>query len=65
MVAGAPDNWVEWLTGTYAPAGLNHALLTFADTFTLKAWAGVEVPGLLDLLQQVRLFGEHVLPRVV
>ena len=64
MVAGTPDDWVEWLTGTYAPAGLNHALVTFTDPFTLKAWAGVEVPGLPDLVQQVRLFGEHVLPRV-
>jgi 5,10-methylenetetrahydromethanopterin reductase len=30
MVAGTPDKWIEWLTGTYAPAGLNHALVTFA-----------------------------------
>ena len=64
MVAGTPDNWVEWLTGTYAPAGLNHALVTFADPFTLKAWADIEVPGLPDLAHQIGLFGEHVLPRL-
>jgi 5,10-methylenetetrahydromethanopterin reductase len=64
MVAGAPDDWVEWLTGTYAPAGLNHALLTFTDPFTLKGWADLEVPDLPDLVQQVRLFGEQVLPRL-
>jgi 5,10-methylenetetrahydromethanopterin reductase len=65
MVAGTPDDWAEWLSGIYAPVGLNHALVTFADPFTLKAWAGVEVPGLPDLVQQVRLFGEHALPHVV
>ena len=54
-VAGTPDDWVEWLTGTYAPAGLNHALVTFADPFTLKAWADIEVRGLPNLAQQTRL----------
>ena len=64
MVAGTADDWVEWLTETFAPAGLNHALVSFTDPFTLKAWAGVEVPELPDLVEQVRLFGEHVLPRL-
>jgi 5,10-methylenetetrahydromethanopterin reductase len=64
MVAGTPDDWVQWLTEVYAPIGLNHALLSFTDPFTLKAWAHLEVPGLPDLVQQVRLFGEHVLPRL-
>jgi hypothetical protein len=38
MVAGTPADWVEWLTRAYAPAGLNHALLSFTDPFLLKAW---------------------------
>ncbi len=64
MVAGTPDDWAAWLNGVYAPAGLNHALLSFTDPFTLKAWANLEVPGLPNLVEQVRLFGEEVLPRV-
>ena len=64
MVAGAPEDWIEWLSQAYAPAGLNHALLSFTDPFTLKAWANLEVAGLPDLVEQVRLFGEHVLPKV-
>ncbi len=64
MVAGAPEDWVRWLTETYAPAGLNHALVSFTDPFTLKAWAGIEVKGLPDLNEQVRLVGEHVLPEI-
>jgi 5,10-methylenetetrahydromethanopterin reductase len=64
MVAGTPDDWVEWLTRAYAPVGLNHALLSFTDPFTLKAWAHLEVAGLPDLVEQVRLFGEHVPPQL-
>jgi 5,10-methylenetetrahydromethanopterin reductase len=64
MVAGTPDDWLRWLTRFYGSAGLNHALLSFTDPFTLKAWAGVEVAGLPDLVEQVRLFGEQVLPQL-
>jgi 5,10-methylenetetrahydromethanopterin reductase len=64
MVAGAPEDWLAWLTDTYAPAGLNHALVSFTDPFTLKAWADREVEGLPDLVEQVRLFGEQVLPHL-
>jgi 5,10-methylenetetrahydromethanopterin reductase len=64
MVAGTPEDWIEWLNQAYAPAGLNHALISFTDPFTLKAWANLEVEGLPDLVDQVRLFGEHVLPQL-
>jgi 5,10-methylenetetrahydromethanopterin reductase len=64
MVAGTPEDWVRWLTETYAPAGLNHALVSFTDPFTLKAWAGIEIDGLPDLGEQVRTVGEQVLPEI-
>jgi 5,10-methylenetetrahydromethanopterin reductase len=64
MVAGTPEDWVAWLKETYAPAGLNHALVSFTDPFTLNAWAGTEVEGLPDLNEQVRIMGEEVLPEV-
>ena len=64
MVAGTPEDWVSWLQETYAPAGLNHALVSFTDPFTLRAWAGIEVEGLPDLGEQVRIMGEQVLPEV-
>jgi 5,10-methylenetetrahydromethanopterin reductase len=64
MVAGTPEDWLRWLTDTYAPVGLNHALVSFTDPFTLKAWAGIKVEGLPDLGEQVRLFGEQVLPEI-
>jgi 5,10-methylenetetrahydromethanopterin reductase len=64
MVAGTPEDWVGWLKETYAPAGMNHALVSFTDPFTLKAWAGIDVEGLPDLGEQVRIFGEQVLPEL-
>ena len=64
VVAGTPDDWLAWLTTTYAPCGFDHALVSFADPFLLEAWAGTEVDGLPDLADQVRLFGEEVLPRL-
>jgi 5,10-methylenetetrahydromethanopterin reductase len=64
VIAGTPEDWVDWLTATYEPCGLNHALVSFADPFSLDAWAGVKVEGLPSLVDQVRLFGEEVLPRL-
>jgi 5,10-methylenetetrahydromethanopterin reductase len=64
MVAGTPEDWVSWLTDVYAPAGLTHALVSFTDPFTLRAWAGIEVEGLPDLGEQVRIVGEQVLPEI-
>jgi 5,10-methylenetetrahydromethanopterin reductase len=64
IVAGTPEDWVQWLNGTYAAAGLTHALVSFADPFTLRSWAGIEIAGLPSLCEQVRLFGESVLPNL-
>jgi len=61
VVAGTPDDWLRWLSETYAPSGMEHALVSFADPFTLRTWAGAEVDGLPSLGDQVRLFGESVL----
>jgi 5,10-methylenetetrahydromethanopterin reductase len=64
VVAGTPEDWFRWLTEVYSPAGFNHALVSFTDPFTLKAWAGIDVAGLPDLEEQVRIFGEQVLPEI-
>jgi 5,10-methylenetetrahydromethanopterin reductase len=64
MLAGTPEDWVRWLTSSYAPAGFDHALVSFTDPFTLRAWAGIEVEGLPGLGEQVRLVGEQVIPEL-
>lgn len=64
MVAGTPDDWIQWLNGAYAPVGLNHALVSFTDPFTLASWASVRIDGLPSLSEQVRMVGEDVLPAI-
>jgi len=64
VVAGTPDDWLRWLTETYFTAGLDHALVSFTDPFTLRSWAGTEVDDLPSLPEQIRLFGECVLPEL-
>jgi 5,10-methylenetetrahydromethanopterin reductase len=64
MVAGTPEDWIAWLTQTYAPTGMTHALVSFTDPYTLRAWAGIEIGGLPSLCEQVKLMGEQVLPEV-
>lgn len=44
--------------------GFDHALVSFADPFTLRSWAGTEIEGLPSLEEQVRLFGQEVLPEL-
>jgi 5,10-methylenetetrahydromethanopterin reductase len=64
VVAGTPEDWLGWLTDTYAAAGFEHALVSFTDPFTLRSWADIEIEGLPSLNEQVRLFGEEVLPEL-
>jgi 5,10-methylenetetrahydromethanopterin reductase len=64
VVAGTPDDWLRWLTETYFASGLDHALVSFTDPFTLRSWAGIQVEGLPSLRDQVGLFGERVLSQL-
>jgi 5,10-methylenetetrahydromethanopterin reductase len=65
VLAGEPDEWVAYLNGPYAAAGFGHALVSFADPFTVKAWTGRDVTGVPNYAEQVRLVGEQVLPHLI
>jgi hypothetical protein len=45
-------------------AGGRLVAVSFVDPFTLQAWAHRDVAGLPSLAEQVRLFGDEVLPRL-
>jgi 5,10-methylenetetrahydromethanopterin reductase len=62
VLAGTPNDWVDYLRETLIPAGLNHALVSFTDPFTLESWAEIRLEGLPDLREQVRMVGEQVIP---
>ena len=63
-LAGSPAEWIEWLNGTYVRSGMTHALVSFADPFTLDAWAGIRIEGLPSLGEQIRIVGEEVVPHL-
>ena len=47
------------------PAGFNHVALALADAEIPRAWAGIEIPGLPTLAEQVSLIAERVVPQLV
>ena len=64
-VAGTRRRWPVGSARTFLPAGFGHVALALADAAIPRAWAGVEIPGLPTLSEQVRLIGERVIPLVV
>lgn len=64
-IAGTPEEVAERIRTEIVPAGFNHVALALADAEIPRAWAGVEIPGLPTLAEQVRLIADRVLPRLV
>ena len=54
-IAGTPEEVAERIRNEIVPAGFNHVALALADAEIPRAWAGVEIPGLPTLAEQVRL----------
>ena len=64
-IAGTPEEVAERIRNEIGPAGFNHVVLALADAEIPRAWAGVEIPGLPTLAEQVRLIAERVVPLLV
>jgi 5,10-methylenetetrahydromethanopterin reductase len=60
-VAGTPRDWIDKIERDVEPSGFDHLLVTFADPFLVKSWAGVTIEGLPTLDDQIRLFRESVM----
>jgi 5,10-methylenetetrahydromethanopterin reductase len=63
-VAGTPEEVADRISREFLPAGFNHVSLALADAEIPRAWAGIEIPGLPTLSEQVRLIADRVLPLV-
>jgi 5,10-methylenetetrahydromethanopterin reductase len=63
-IAGTPEEVADRINREILPAGFNHVSLALADAEIPRAWAGIEIPGLPTLSEQVRLVGDRVLPLV-
>ena len=63
-VAGTPEEVADRINRDFLPAGFNHVSLALADAEIPRAWAGIEIPGLPTLSEQVRLIADRVIPRI-
>ena len=61
-VAGTPRDWIAKIEQDVIPAGFGHILVTFADPFLVESWAGIRIPGLPPLAEQLQLFHDDVMP---
>ena len=61
-IAGTPEQIVERLSADVLPSGIEHVVLALTDRTSVRAWAGIDVPGLPSLEQQIRLIGERIAP---
>ena len=61
FIAGTPQDWIDEIEHDLRPAGFEHLLVTFADPFLVKRWAGLTVEGLPYLDDQIRLFERSVI----
>jgi 5,10-methylenetetrahydromethanopterin reductase len=60
-VAGTPQDWIDKIERDVQPSGFGHLLVTFADPFLVKSWAGLTIDGLPSLDDQIRLFQGSVM----
>lgn len=64
-IAGTPEEVVDRIRSDVVPAGFRHVCLALADAEIPRAWAGLEIPGLPTLADQVALIAERVVPLLV
>ena len=63
-VAGTPEDVAERISREFLQAGFNHVSLALADAEIPRVWAGIDIPGLPTLSEQVRLIADRVIPLV-
>jgi 5,10-methylenetetrahydromethanopterin reductase len=59
-IAGTPEEVVERLRRDVLPSGIGHVALALADRQMALEWAGIDLPGLPSLVEQVRLIGTRI-----
>ena len=59
-----PEEIVDRIRTDVLPSGINHVVLALTDRGLAKDWAGLDLPGLPPLDEQVRLIGTRILPAI-
>jgi len=61
-IAGTPEEVAARIKADVLPSGINHVVLALTDKGLPLEWAGIELPGLPSLVEQIRMIGERVVP---
>ena len=63
-IAGTPEEVARRIRDEVLPSGVSHVALALTDRGLALDWAGLDLPGLPPLEEQVRMIGERILPVV-
>jgi 5,10-methylenetetrahydromethanopterin reductase len=61
-IAGTPEEVAGRIRADVLPSGINHVVLALTDRGLPLEWAGIDLPGLPSLADQIRLIGQRVVP---
>lgn len=61
-IAGTPEQIAGRINDQVLPSGIDHVVLALTDRASVQSWAGIDVPGLPSIEDQVRLIGERIVP---
>ncbi|OEU86894.1 5,10-methylene tetrahydromethanopterin reductase [Streptomyces abyssalis] len=61
-VAGTPEECAEKINREILASGVNHMILAITDSALVKAFSGMEMPGVLSMAEQLQLVHDKVKP---
>ncbi|MFC4001853.1 LLM class flavin-dependent oxidoreductase [Prauserella oleivorans] len=61
-IAGTPEECAEKIRREIAPTGVNHMVLAITDSALVKAFSGMELPGVAHTNEQLRMVHDTVMP---
>jgi 5,10-methylenetetrahydromethanopterin reductase len=61
-VAGTPQECAEKIRSEIAGTGVNHLILAITDAALVKAFSGVELPGVATMREQLQSVHDHLMP---
>ncbi|MQA10245.1 MAG: LLM class flavin-dependent oxidoreductase [Pseudonocardiaceae bacterium] len=61
-IAGTPQECIDKIKREIVPSGVNHMILAITDSALVKAFSGMELPGVLSMPEQLQLVHDKVMP---
>jgi alkanesulfonate monooxygenase SsuD/methylene tetrahydromethanopterin reductase-like flavin-dependent oxidoreductase (luciferase family) len=61
-IAGTPEECTAKIKSEIASTGVNHLILAITDAALVKAFSGMDLPGVATMREQLQLVHDHVMP---